>query len=263
VAHAARVCNYWLGGKDHFAADREAGREVMRLRPEVVAGVRANREFLVRVVRYLVSRGVRQFLDVGCGLPAADNTHEIAQRLEPYCRVVYVDTDPMVLAHAEALLASTWEGFCDYLEADLHDVDFIMKEASRSLDLARPVGLLLLAVLHLVPGDAAGAVAALAGSLAPGSFVAVSHLTADFAPRAVIAAVEAYNELAPVPVTARGHAEVTALFGGHPLVAPGIVPVFGWRPDRPGFADQAADLYGGMARTARPPWQPRWHGGAG
>jgi hypothetical protein len=153
VAHPARVYNFWLGGKDHFAADREAGQEVMRLRPEIVSGARANREFLTRVVRYLVGQGIRQFLDVGTGLPAPDNVHEVAQRVDPWCRVVYVDRDPLVLMHSRALLTSSREGSCDYLEADLRDVDLILKEASRTLDLTQPVALLLLAILQLIPEE--------------------------------------------------------------------------------------------------------------
>jgi len=258
VAHPARVYNFWLGGKDHFAADREAGQEVMRLRPEIVAGARANREFLARVVRYLVGQGIRQFLDVGAGLPAPDNVHEVAQRVDQWCRVVYVDRDPLVLTHSQALLTSSREGACDYLEADLRDVDRILKEASRTLDLTQPVALLLLAVLQVIPDEEepGEVVAALATSLAPGSYVAISHMTADFAPEAVTAAARAYNERAAVPVTARSYAQLSELVGGYQLVAPGIVPITSWRRDQIDGADQVADLYGGVARTTRFRWRP-------
>ena len=258
VAHPARVYNFWLGGKDHFAADREAGQEVMRLRPEIVAGARANREFLTRVVRYLVGQGIRQFLDVGTGLPAPDNVHEVAQRADPWCRVVYVDRDPLVLMHSRALLTSSREGSCDYLEADLRDVDLILKEASRTLDLTQPVALLLLAILQLIPDEDEPweIVAALASSLAPGSYVAISHMTADFAPGAVNAAARAYNSRAAVPVTARSHAQVSELFSGYTLVAPGVVPITSWRRDQISGGDQVADLYGGVARTSRFLWRP-------
>src|SRR5258708_2122145 len=175
---------------------------------------------------------VTQFLDIGTGLPAPDNTHVIAQRIDPWSRVVYVDSDPIVMAHAQALLASTEEGSCDYLQADLRDTEYILSEAARTLDLTQPVALLLLAVLHFIPDadEPAQIVATLTRALAPGSCVAISHLTADFAPEAVSGGVDAYNKLVPTPVTARTHAEVTALFTGLPLVAPGVVPVSEWRP---------------------------------
>jgi S-adenosyl methyltransferase len=257
VAHSARVYGYWLGGKDHYGADRQAAEEVIRLRPQVVAGARANRAFLARVVRYLASRcGIRQFLDIGAGLPAPGNTHEVAQAVAPQSRVVYVDNDPMVLSHARALLASTPEGWCDYVDADLRDPDVIMREAARTLDFTRPVAVLLVAILHFIPdaGDPQGIVSALAAGLAPGSFVVISHLTADFAPDQVASGVAAYNALVPAGITARPHAEVTALFGGLPLVAPGVVPVDEWRPDLQGRLAQPADVYAGLATTRRRLW---------
>ena len=185
VAHPARVYGYWLGGKDHYPADRAAAEEVIRQRPQVVDGARANRAFLARAVRYLAGqRGVRQFVDIGCGLPAPGSTHEVAQAIAPQCRVVYVDNDLLVLSHARALLASTPEGACSYIDADLRDPETILAKAAQTLDLTRPAAVLLLAVLHFLPDsdDPAGIVAALAAGLAPGSFVAISHLTADFAP---------------------------------------------------------------------------------
>ena len=253
VAHPARVYGYWLGGKDHYEADRAAGEEVIRLRPQVVTGARANRRFLSRVVRFLATDcGIRQFLDIGTGLPAPDATHEVAQRAAPGCRVVYVDNDPVVLSHARALLTGTPPGSCDYLDSDLRDTAEILAYASRTLDLSRPVGLLLLAVMHFLPDgdDPAGVVAKLAGGLAPGSFIAVSHLTADLAPDQVDAATGAYNALVSVPVTPRTHAQVTELFGGLPLLAPGVVPVSEWRLDA-GEVHQPCDLYGGVACLPR------------
>jgi len=251
VPHAARVYSYWLGGKDHYPADRKAAEEVIRLRPQVVASARGNRHFLARVVHYLAGEcGIRQFLDIGTGLPAPDNTHEIAQRVAPDCRVVYVDNDPLVLVHARALLTSTPEGSCDYIDADLRDTATILGHAAQTVNLAQPVGVLLLAVLHLVPDadDPAGIVAALAAGVASGSHIAISHLTADFAPAQVTAATSAYNNLAPVPVTARTRTQVTALFGGLPLAAPGVVKITQWRPRIGGPFPQPADLYGGVAR---------------
>jgi S-adenosyl methyltransferase len=253
VPHPARVYAYWIGGKDCYEADRAAAEEVIRLRPQVVASARANRAFLARVVRYLADDcGVRQFLDIGVGLPAPDSTHEVAQQVDPACRVCYVDNDPVVLTHARALLTSTAPGSCDYIDADVRDTAAIVAQAARTLDLAQPVAVLLLAVLHFVPGDAAAIVPTLADTLVPGSYLAVSHLTADFAPEQVTAAVAAYNTLAPVPVTPRSHAEVTGLFGGLPLVAPGVVPVTEWRPAVAGLPHRmTADLYAGVARTGQ------------
>jgi hypothetical protein len=253
VPHPARVYGYWLGGKDNYEADRKAAEEVIRLRPEVVAGARANRVFLARVVRFLAADcGIRQFLDIGAGLPAPDNTHQVAQQVDPRCRVVYVDNDPVVMTHARALLASTPQGRCGYVEADLRDPGSIVAHAGPVLDFTRPVAVLLLAILHFLPDsdDPAQVVAALAGGLVPGSFLAVSHLTADFAPGQVAAAAQAYNALAPVPVTPRSHAEVTGLFGGLPLRAPGVVPVSQWRPPIGALAPPC-DLFAGLASIPR------------
>jgi hypothetical protein len=170
AAHPARVYNYWLGGKDHFRADRKAAEEVMRLRPQVVASARANRAFLARVVQFLVTEcGIRQFLDIGTGLPAAGNTHEVAQRAAPDCRVCYVDNDQLVLTHARALLGSiTREGTCDYVDADLHEPETILAQAAHTLDFTEPAAVLLLAVVHFVPdaADPVGIVARLASALA-------------------------------------------------------------------------------------------------
>jgi hypothetical protein len=252
-AHPARVYGYWLGGKDHYEADRKVAEEVIRLRPEVVASARANRRFLVRVVRFLAADcGIRQFLDIGTGLPAPGNTHEVAQQAASGCRVVYVDNDPMVLAYARALLTGTPPGSCEHVDADLRDPAKILTEAGRALDLSGPVAVLLLAVLHFLPGadDPAGVVATLAGGLARGSFLALSHLTADLAPEQIGAAAAAYNARVSAPVTPRTHAQVTGLFGGLSLLAPGVVPVSEWRTPA-GDAAQPCDLYGGVARVPR------------
>jgi SAM-dependent methyltransferase len=254
VAHPARVYAYWLGSKDHYPADRKAAEEVAACRPQVAADAWANRAFLARAVRYLAGReGVRQFLDIGPGLPAPLATHEVAQAIDPSCRVVYADCDPIVLAHARALLASRPEGRCGYVQADLRDPELIVREAARTLDFARPAAVILAAVAHFIPDadDPAGIVAVLAAALAPGSFLAISHLTADFAPGPVAAGVDAYNALVPAGITARSHAQVTALFGGLALVAPGVVPVSEWRPDH-GPHDARADIYAGLATTGRP-----------
>jgi SAM-dependent methyltransferase len=249
--HPARVYNVWIGGKDAYGADRKAAAEVARCRPQVVAGARANRAFLARVVRYLAGQGgIRQFLDIGPGLPAPDATHTVAQAIAPESRIVYVDNDPLVLAHARALLTSMPQGGCDYVDADLRDPETILKEAARTLDFTQPTAVILVAVLHFLTDadDPAGVVAALAAALAPGgSFVAISHLTADFAPEQVAAGVDAYNSLVPAGITARSHAQVTALFGGLPLVPPGVVPVSEWRPDHAPVRSVSADVYAGLA----------------
>src|SRR5215467_11118929 len=253
VAHPARVYNYWLGGKDHYLADRSAGDAVKRHRPQVVAGARANRAFLARVVRFLAADcGIRQFLDIGTGLPAPGATHQVAQAAAPQTRVVYVDNDLLVLAHARALLTPAPQGRCDYVDADLRDPARILAQAAATLDFTQPVAVLLLAVLHFIPDTdgPAAIVAALAGGITPGSVIAISHLTADFAPEHVSAAATAYNTLAPVPVTPRTHAQVTGLFGGLPLLPPGVVPVTEWRP-RHGKGFGPADLYAGAARIPR------------
>jgi len=257
TAHPARVYAYWLGGKDHYPADRAAAEEVAACRPQVVAGARANRAFLYRVVRYLAGeRGIRQFVDIGPGLPAPGNTHEVAQAIASQARVVYVDNDPLVLAHARALLTSTSEGACDVIPADLRNPEVILKGAARTLDFTQPTAVLLVAVLHFLsdPDDPRGVVEILAGALAPGSLVAVSHLTSDFAPEQVGAGVAAYNALVPAGITARTHTQVTALFGGLSLVAPGVVPVSEWRPEHAPARGVSPDVYAGLAATGRRAW---------
>jgi SAM-dependent methyltransferase len=258
VAHPARVYNCWIGGKDHFPADRQAANRVAQCRPQVISGARANRAFLARVVRYLTAeRAISQFLDIGPGLPAPGNTHEVAQAIDPQCRVVYLDNDPLVLAYARGLLASDPRGECAYVEADLRDPAVILREARRTLDFTRPVAVLLVAVLHFIPGaeDPAGIVEELAEALAPGSFIAISHLTADFAPDQVTSGVAAYNSLVPAGITARSHSQVTALLSGLSLVPPGVVPMAEWRPVT-GYRPQATDMYAGLVMTGRRGWMP-------
>lgn len=255
IPQSARIYDAWLGGKDHYAVDRETATRVIELRPQVVAAAQANRRFLARAVQYVAQRqGVTQFLDIGTGLPTADNTHHIAQRIDPRTRVVYVDHDPGVMVHARALLTSGPEGCCDYLHADLRDTGHILHQAARTLDLTRPVAVLLLAVLHFVPDvdDPPEIVAALVKGLARGSFVVISHLTDDFAPEAVREAADAYNKVVLTPVIARSHGQVSRMFAGLSLVAPGVVPVSEWRPDA--IVRQVVDLYGGIARIPARRW---------
>jgi SAM-dependent methyltransferase len=262
IAHPASVYAYWIGSKDHYPADRKAAEEVAAHRPQAVAGARANRAFLARVVRYLAGqRGVQQFLDIGPGLPAALATHEVAQAIAPDSKIVYVDNDPLVMVHARALLTSTTGGTCEYVDGDLRDPCTIVSEAARILDFTCPVAVILVAVLHFLTDadDPAGVVAALADVLAPGSFVAISHLTSDFAPDQVRAGVAAYKAMVPVGLTARTHHEVTGLFGGLALVAPGVVPVSEWRPENAPVRGVSADMYAGLAALIGQAEQARRH----
>lgn len=256
VAHPARVLNAWIGGTDHVQADRDVAAAVAERRPQVVASALSNRQFLVRAVRYMaMCHGIRQFLDLGCGLPApGGNTHEVAQRADRWSRVVYTDNDPLVLARARTLLVSTPEGCCEYLHADLRNTGYLLRQAGRTLDFAQPIAVLMLAVLQFVPDadDPGGIVGHLASALAPCSFVTITHLTADFAPEAVNGAVHAYNKHVPEPVIARTRAQVAGLFAGLPLIAPGITPVSEWRPDT--IPRPVTDLYAGVARKPPRPW---------
>ena len=232
MAHPARVYDYWLGGKDNFAADREAGDRVLAATPGLRDRVRANRAFLVRAVRYLAAEaGIRQFLDVGTGIPAANNTHEIAQRAAPDSRIVYVDNDPIVLTHARALLAGGPEGSIQYIDGDLRDVASVIGAAAKTLDLTRPAALLLLGVLHLVQ-EAEGPyeiVARLMDALPSGSYLVVSHPASDIHPGQA-EAQRRYTERVSTPQTLRTRAEVSRFYEGLALVSPGLVYVHSWRP---------------------------------
>ncbi|MFD5475611.1 SAM-dependent methyltransferase [Streptomyces sp. NPDC127105] len=239
VAHPARVYNVWLGGKDHYPADQEAARLAAAANPKIVPAVRANRAFLGRAVRRLACEaGIGQFLDIGTGIPSADNTHEVAQRADPGARVVYVDNDPIVLAHARALLVSTEQGATDYLEADLRDVDRILTAARETLDLSQPVGLMLVAVLQYVPDadDPRGIARRLLDALAPGSHIVLSHPAADIGAEEVAASMRVYNDRAAehAGATPRTHAEVTRFFDGAELLDPGVVQLPEWHPDPAG-----------------------------
>ena len=252
VAHPARVYDYWLGGTNNFAADREAAERVLAATPGLRARVRANRAFLARVVRYLAAEaGIRQFLDVGTGIPSANNTHEIAQAAAADSRVVYVDNDPIVLIHAQELLASAPEGATQYIEGDLRDPAAILGAAAGTLDLTRPTALMLLGVLHLI-GDSEDPyriVAELMDALALGSYLAISHPASDIHAAAQAQAQKRYNERVSTPQTLRNRAEVTRFFDGLDLVPPGVVYVHAWRPD-PGDVPPAdgVSAHGGVAR---------------
>jgi O-methyltransferase involved in polyketide biosynthesis len=252
VPHIARVYDYWLGGKENFAADRDAAEKVIATAPHVLASVRAQRAFLGRVVDYLVTEaGIRQFLDIGTGLPSASNTHEVAQRAAPESRVVYVDNDPIVLAHARALLTSSPEGATAYLDADLRDTGAILEEAAGTLDFGQPVALMLLGVLHCIPDEEEphAVVARLVAAVPPGSYLAVAHPASDIAADQMARSSRDYNEKAAAPVTMRTHAVVSRFFDGLELVEPGVVQVHRWRPAAadPGQGRELAN-YGGVGR---------------
>jgi hypothetical protein len=234
VAHIARVYNYWLGGKDNYAADRAAGDRTIAEFPGIVVSARANRAFLRRAVRFLVTEtGVRQFLDIGTGIPTSDNTHEVAQALAPQSRVVYVDNDPVVLAHARALLTSTREGTTDYLDADLREPGPILDRAAQTLDFGRPVAIMLLAVLQLLSDDddPYRVVARLLAAVPSGSYLVLSHPTSDVQQDRVTAMVARLNDLVAEKVTTRDRDQVERFFAGLELVEPGLVNVSEWRPD--------------------------------
>jgi hypothetical protein len=248
-AHPARIYDAWLGGKDNFAADREAAELALQAYPALAEAIQSNRAFLGRAVRFLVGAGVRQFLDIGTGLPAADNTHEVAQREAPDSRIVYVDNDPIVLRHAQALLTSTPEGACDYIQADLSAPETILADAARTLDFDRPVALMLLAVLQfaLDEQDPYGLVARLTAALPSGSYLVISHPTDDFNPNRG-ESMTVYNERSVEQAVVRDKAETARFFDGLDLLDPGVVPVAEWRPDSDATAAKPSSMWCGVAR---------------
>jgi hypothetical protein len=251
VAHPARIWDYWLGGKDHYAADRAAGDHVLQVAPVVRDVARADRAFLASVVRHLVTDlGIRQFLDIGTGLPAADNTHEVAQQAAPESRVVYVDNDPVVLAHARALLTSVPEGATAYIDADARDAGKIITQAAETLDFTRPVAVMLLGVLLFIPdADNPWAVTAeLMDAVPPGSYLAVSHGASDIHAGDVAAAGSRYNEHSAVAMQLRTRAEFTRFFQGLELASPGVVPINYWHPGPPPgiYKEEALPAYAAL-----------------
>ncbi len=254
--HPARRYDYWLGGKDNFAADRESGDAVAAAWPTIRMSVIENRRFLQRAVRFLVDAGIRQFLDIGTGLPTANNTHQVAQSVAPESRIVYVDNDPLVLAHARALLTSAPEGVTAYLDADVRTPERILNapELRATLDLDRPVGLLLLAIMHFISDadDPHGVVARLVAALPPGSYLVVTQGTYDPLDAATIEALEVANAASGSAAHwhPRSRAEFTRFFDGLELVEPGVVSVSDWRPEPGAPRPTAADVckYGGVGR---------------
>jgi hypothetical protein len=253
VPHTARIWNYWLGGKDNFAADRAVGDQVQRLLPDIVTSARADRAFLRRAVTHLVGEaGVRQFLDVGTGLPTADNTHEVAQSLAPETRIVYADNDPLVLTHARALLTSTDQGATDYIDADARDAPAILGAARRTLDFDRPIAVMLLGVLNFIGDDdeAVGVVRRLMAAVPSGSYLAIAHPTTEIRPEESRAAAAQWNETATPPITLRSKAQLLGFFEGLELLEPGVVTCTKWRPE-PGDPAAETDVYQfcGLARS--------------
>ncbi len=251
VAHIARVYDYWLGGKDNFEADREAGEEALAAYPDLVSSVRANRAFLARGVRFLAEEaGIRQFLDIGTGIPSANNTHEVAQSIAPESRVVYVDNDPIVLAHARALLVGRPEGTTDYLDADLRETEKILDHARGLLDFSRPVAVMLVAVLHLIgPEDYPySIVSQLMDAVPAGSYLLLSHVASDIEPEKMAEMGKRLNRLLAQKGTYRSQAEVADFFAGLELVGPGVVPVQQWRQDSEVEGARRAAMWGGVAR---------------
>jgi hypothetical protein len=249
VPHSARVWNYWLGGKDNFEADRAVGDMVWNAFPEIVDIARYVRAFLGRTVRFLAGEaGIRQFLDVGTGLPTANNTHEIAQSVAPESRIVYVDNDPLVLAHARALLTSTPDGVTNYLDADLREPEKIIEAASATLDFNKPVAVMLLGILAHIDDyeEARSIVRRLMDAVPSGSYLTISDGTNTS--EAVVESHRQYNENAPVPYHLRSPEQIAGYFDGLELVEPGVVPFTQWRPDPDDGPPAYVDGYCGVAR---------------
>jgi len=252
VAHQARIYDYWLGGKDNFAADRKAAEEAAAAYPGVVTGARANRQFLARAVRHLAAdAGIRQFLDIGTGIPTANNTHEVAQAAAPGSRVVYVDYDPVVLIHARALLASNDQGLVDYVDADLRDTGTILEQASRMLDFSRPVAIMLIAILHAIgdDDDPYQIVAKLMDAAPPGSYLVLSHVASDIDSEQIADATARLNQVSRQHFTLRDHAQVLRFFDGLELLEPGVVRVEEWRASELEARYRSA-VWGGMGRKS-------------
>jgi SAM-dependent methyltransferase len=253
VPQSARVYDYWLGGKDHFPTDRALGDAIAEALPTIRTQVRAQRAFLGRAVRYLTrDAGVRQFLDIGTGIPSAGNVHDVAQEIAPESRVLYVDNDPIVLAHARALMSGTPQGSVAFIQADLREPEAILGDpaVAGTLDLAEPVGLVLIGVMHHLrdDDDPRRIVATLVDALAPGSYLVLSQSTPDFDPDAM-GALAAASEQGGIPNVPRSLADTEPFFAGLELVEPGLVPMATWHPDPgEGLDPRSVYAYGGVAR---------------
>ena len=252
VASIARIYDYWLGGKDNFKADRDAAEQMIQQYPDIVTGVRKNRAFLGRAVHYLAAEaGIRQFLDIGTGLPSSNNTHEVAQRAAPEARIVYVDNDPIVLSHAQALLTSTPEGACAYVDADIRDTGKILKDAANLLDFSRPVAICLIMILQFIPDedDPVSIVRALVDAIPSGSYLTVAHPASDVDQHVGPALRQLSTRMGGTRAVPRSYQEVSRFFDGLEMVEPGLVQLHRWRPGT-GLDDTGRDLaaYGAVAR---------------
>jgi len=250
VPSPARMWNYWVGGKDHFAADREAADKIMAAMPSLPAIARSVRYFLIDIVHSLtVDYGIRQFLDIGTGLPTADNTHDVAQRAAPESRIVYADYDPVVLAHARALLTSSPEGKTDYIEADLRETGTILSAAARTLDFSKPVAILLLAVLHFIPeeDDPYAIVRELMDAAPSGSFLVIVHAPSDRSPEEMAEHTRRYNASGAESMRPRSQEEILRFFAGLELIGPGVAPLSEWLPEEQA-GPASAEAVGGVGR---------------
>jgi hypothetical protein len=252
-AHQARIYDYLLGGKDNYAVDRAAAEAVLTVWPDMPFTPRANRAFLGRAVRFLAGEaGIRQFLDIGTGIPAAGNVHEVAQAIAPQTRVVYADYDPLVLAHARTLLNSHASGATQYLEADLRDTRTILARAAEVLDFSEPVAVTLVAILHVIPDsdDPHAIVATLMDAVPSGSYLAVSHMGSDLLPAQTQQEMSSIgNRMSQQRYWNRSREQVARFFAGTDLVEPGLVRVEDWRPEPGGTSGtQASALWGAVGR---------------
>jgi hypothetical protein len=251
-AHTARIWDYWLGGKNNYPVDRTVGDQIRQLHPDIGDYARADRVFLGRAVRYLVGEaGIRQFLDIGTGLPTADNTHEVAQRVAPESRIVYVDNDPLVLVHARALLTSTPEGVTDYLDADMRDPDAILAQAAQTLDFSQPIALTMLGVVIFISDDEDpyGIVRRYVDAVPSGSYLVLSHTITSPTMPDVDAAVAFWNEHGTPKLTQRTPEQLLRFFDGLELLEPGIVSCSRWRPESTRWGEPAdVAMFGGVGR---------------
>ncbi|MFI1358874.1 SAM-dependent methyltransferase [Streptomyces sp. NPDC020898] len=247
VPHSARIWNYWMGGKDNYEVDREAGDAYREIAPNIETMARASRTYLIRTVTFVArERGIRQFLDIGTGLPTYDNTHQVAQKVAPESRIVYVDNDPLVLRHAQALLTSTPEGTTDYVDADLHEPETIIEAASKILDFRKPVALMLMGILgHVQDWEKAKSIThRLQAALPPGSYFV--HYDSTDTDEELKRAQDGYDDTGAVPYVLRSPDKLSALYEGLDLLEPGIVSCPLWRPE-PGTSPEPTDVYGGVA----------------
>jgi hypothetical protein len=251
VPHPARIYDYWLGGKDNFAADRQVAEEVLRVMPVMAQIARSCRLFLSAVVHHLaVDLGVRQFLDIGTGLPTADNTHEVAQRAAPEARVVYVDNDPIVLTHSRALMRTGQYGRCAYIDADARDVGKVLAGAAETLDFSQPVAVIMLGLLHFIPDadDPYSLPRRYLDAFVPGSYLAASHASSDIEQEGQSEAAVSFNAQATIPITLRSIEEFARFFRGLELVPPGIVPLGQWAPGATEIGPATLPTYTALAR---------------